>query len=150
MTGMVRKMTMSVGASIILAWYLAGSRAHPSTVSALRSRGYTVIPQPQTVQLKGREFALSPGWRLDLARRVSQHEIALEDLKEGLASRFHLALATGAGRAHESGVIRMSISPGSVKIGDATDRNRASLEKQAYRLDLGLEAINLAANAAPG
>src|SRR5437867_3639344 len=150
MTGMVRKMTMSVGALIILAWYLAGSRAHPSTVSALLSRGYTVIPQPQTVQLKGREFALGPGWRLDLARGVSQDEIAVEDLKEGLASRFHLALATGAGRGHESGVIRMSISPGSVKIGDATDRNRASLEKQAYRLDLGLEAINLAANAAPG
>jgi len=94
------------------------------------------------VQLTGRDFDVSPGWRLELARGVSQDDIAIVDLKEGLASRFHLALASGAGRGHQGGVIRMSISPGAVKIGDATDRNRAALEEQAYTLDLGPEAIN--------
>src|SRR5713226_2571653 len=135
---MIRKMTLSIGALVVLACYLAGLRARSSTVSPLLSRGYAVIPQPQMVQLKGRDFALSPGWRLELARGVSQDDIAIVDLKEGLASRFHLALASGAGRGHQGGVIRIGTSPGSVKIGDATDRNRASLEEQAYRLDLGL------------
>ena len=97
---------------------------------------------PQMVQLKGKDFALSPGWRLELARGGSQDDIAVEGLKEGLASRFHLALASGAGRGHQGGVIPIETSPGSVKIGDATDRNRASLGGQAYRLDLGPEAIN--------
>jgi len=94
------------------------------------------------VQFKGKDFALSPGWRLELARGGSQDDIAVEGLKEGLASRFHLFLGSGAGRGHQGGVIRIETSPGSVKIGDATDRNRASLGGQAYRLDLGPEAIN--------
>src|SRR5712691_11370135 len=139
---MIRKMTLPIGVLVILAWCLAGLRARPSTASTLLSRGYAVIPQPQMVQLKGKDFALSPGWRLELARGGSQDDIAVEGLKEGLASRFHLFLGSGAGRGHQGGVIRIETSPGSVKIGDATDRNKASLGGQAYRLDLGPEAIN--------
>ncbi len=76
-TGMIRKMTLPIGVLVILAWYWAGLRARPTTVSTLLSRGYAVIPQPQMVQLKGRDFALSPGWRLERARGVSQEDIAV-------------------------------------------------------------------------
>src|SRR2546425_2990065 len=74
---MIRKMTLPIGVLVILAWCLASLRARPSTASTLLSRGYAVIPQLQTVQLKGKDFALSPGWRLELARRVSQDDIAV-------------------------------------------------------------------------
>ncbi len=76
-TGTIGETALPIGVLVVLAWYLAGLRARPSTASTLLSRGYAVIPQPQMVQLKGKDFALSPGWRLELARRVSQDDIAV-------------------------------------------------------------------------
>jgi hypothetical protein len=49
-----------------------------------------------------------------------------------------------------SGVISLTIQPGAVKIGEATDKDKAALEEQAYQLELGDREVRITANAATG
>ena len=116
------------------------------TVSPLTSRGYTVLPVPQKVTLGPEDFAFADGWQLVLERGVKSGDVAAESLKELLQERAHSSLAGSVG----SGVIRLSIAPKSVAIGEATDRLKDGLAEQAYRLVLKPQEISLAANAAPG
>jgi len=37
-----------------------------ATVSPLLARGYTVIPEPQKVTLRGSDFEFTPFWQLEL------------------------------------------------------------------------------------
>jgi len=60
---------------------------------------------------------LDSHWKLRLEGEVKENDVAVESLKAGLASRFHLKLAeTGSDRL-ESGVIRIDLRPKSVLIG---------------------------------
>jgi hexosaminidase len=114
--------------------------------SLLFQRGYNVIPVPQQVELKGGDFEFGSGWRLELGGGVKSEDVAVESLKEGLASRDGITLDTrGRGKA-----IELALQPGSVKIGEAADRNRAALEAQAYRLELSGSGIRITANAPTG
>jgi hypothetical protein len=93
---------------------------------------------------------LDSHWKLRLEGEVKEHDVAVESLKAGLASRFHLKLAeTGSDRL-ESGVIRIDLRPKSVLIGQAIDRHRPALAEQAYRLTLGPRSVKISADAAPG
>lgn len=115
-------------------------------VSALYLRGYTVIPEPQQVELKGADFEIGPGWRIELSANVSANDVAVESLKEQLEERHRIALdAKGA-----ANVIELAIRPQSVNIGAAVDRDKAALSEQAYRLEIGPSAIRITANASPG
>ncbi|MGD0579301.1 MAG: beta-N-acetylhexosaminidase [Bryobacteraceae bacterium] len=123
---------------------------HPllaETLSPLTSRGYTVLPIPQTVTLGPRDFALTDDWQVVLERGVKADDVAVQSLRELLSERFGLRLAeTGAGR----GVIRLAVAPQSVAIGGATDKDKDSIAEQAYRLTLAPQEIRVTANAAPG
>jgi hexosaminidase len=109
-------------------------------VSALYQRGYTVIPEPQRVELTGGDFEFGAGWHFRLS------DGAAEYLKQQLAERYGLSL--DAPRA--ANVIELAIQPGSVSIGEATDRDKAALAEQAYRLELSASKIRITANAPPG
>src|SRR5690348_2142995 len=61
--------------------------------SPLASAGYAVLPVPQKVVLTGKDFALDSEWRLELEGGVKENDVAVESLKEGLATRFDLNLA---------------------------------------------------------
>ncbi len=114
-----------------------GAQALP--VSALYQHGYTVIPEPQRVELSGGDFEFGAGWRIS-------SDATAEYLKQQLAERHGLSLnAPGA-----ANVIELAIQPGSVSIGEATDRDKAALAEQAYRLELSASKIRITANAAPG
>ena len=90
---------------------------------------------------------MSDGWQLVLDRGLKADDVAVRSLKELLIERCGLSLAdTGAGR----GVIRLSVSPKSVAIGGAADKDKDVLAEQAYRLVLKPREITVAANAAPG
>ncbi|HET9179837.1 MAG TPA: beta-N-acetylhexosaminidase [Terriglobia bacterium] len=119
------------------------SAAAPGT---LLERGYTVVPAPQKVESKGGDFEIGSGWRLQLGQRVKADDVAVESLKEGLATRHGITLETqGRGPA-----INLVVQPGSVAIGEATDKNKQALEEQAYRLELAGGGIKITANAPTG
>ncbi|HVN80169.1 MAG TPA: beta-N-acetylhexosaminidase, partial [Terriglobia bacterium] len=131
--------------NVAIAFLFPGG-ASASATSPLYVRGYTVIPEPQKVQLKGSDFEFDNGWRLDLGDGVKEDDAAIGSLKDQLAERYHLSLAT-RGRGKAVGVV---IHPGVVEIGKATDREKPELAEQAYRLELGPEGIRITANASAG
>jgi hypothetical protein len=114
--------------------------------SPLYVRGYTVIPEPQKLELKGSDFPFDDGWRLEPGEGVRSNDVATESLKAQLAERHGLNLA---GRL-KGKVVELVIHPGAVEIGPATDSNKTALAEQAYRLELGPERIRITANAPPG
>ena len=115
-------------------------------VSKLYLRGYTVIPEPQRVELKNGDFEFGGGWRIDLGAHVIATGVAVESLKEQLAELHRLTL-NGPSAANR---IVLTIQPGSISIGDALDHDKAALAEQAYRLELSPTEIRITANAAPG
>lgn len=125
---------------------LAAGTVHASDVSALYLRGYTVIPEPQRVELKSGDFQFDSGWHIDIGQGVKADDVAIESLKQQLAERYELRLE-GGGRGK---AVALRIQPGSVEIGAATDANKAVLAEQAYRLELGPDGIRITANAPTG
>src|ERR1041385_7586722 len=122
---------------------LLASGASPRT---LLERGYNVIPAPQSVEFKGGDFEIGSGWRLQLGQGVKADDVAVESLKEGLATRHGITLETrGRGNA-----IELVIQPGSVAIGEAADKNKQALQEQAYRLEMAGSGIKITANAPTG
>ena len=127
-----------------------GAPALSQTSSPLVSKGYAVLPVPQEVTLTGKDFALDGHWKLELEGEVKENDVAVESLKGGLASRFHLSFAETGSSPLVSGVIQLDLRPKSVSIGQAIDRNRPALAEQAYRLTLSPRSLKIAANAPPG
>ena len=134
-------------ATAIACLFVAGN-ACAAASSALYSKGYTVIPQPQEVALRGTDFRFEGGWQLSLGDGIRSNDVAVETLTDGLASRFHLNLE-GA-NSHSTGGIRLSVMANSVAVGEAGDRNKSALEEQAYKLNLTSSEISITANAATG
>jgi len=129
---------------------VAGFQARAETASPLFARGYTVLPTPQKVMLSGKDFAIMNGWQLELAGGIKPDDVAVTTLKEDLAARCRLTLAESRAARGGAGVIRLSVEPGAVTVGEAADRDKASLAAQAYRLVLKPQSILITANAAPG
>jgi len=123
------------------------SWASAETTSPLFGRGYTVIPEPQRVSLGSGDFQFTQNWGLQVDKSVQSNDVAVESLREDLASRFHLRLEAGANQAAS---VSLKIAPGSVQIGNAQDRNKNEIAKEAYRIDLSSKAVKITANAAPG
>jgi hexosaminidase len=134
--------------SLVVLWCV--SYANAASPSPLFARGYTVIPEPQSVELTGGDFAFGNGWRVVLDSGVQHDGAAVEVLRDDLALRHGIHVETGTKSGSVATKLRMAISPGSVKIGSATDRDRDKLAEEAYRLDLSPESIAITANAAPG
>ena len=131
----------------ILSIALAQS-TYGAAASSLYARGYTIMPEPQQVELKGPDFEFGNGWRLNVGSGVKADDVAVESLKEGLSERFSVTLANG-GRSR-SQMIELAIQPGSVKIGQSTDTSKAAIEEQAYKLELSSSGIRITANAPAG
>jgi hypothetical protein len=128
----------------------APAKGSSATLSPLFSRGYTVIPEPQTVSLGNKDFGFGDGWRLELAGGVSPADVGVESLIEGLESRFHVNLSAPGRQTVGGKVIRLRIAPGSVTIGEALDRDKNVLAEQAYKMILAPDNVQITANAAPG
>jgi hexosaminidase len=117
------------------------------TVSPLFAHGYTVMPEPQKVSLGAKDFTFDQSWQLKLDKSVSSNDVAVETLREDLVTRFNVMLGASGG---SGGILSLRIAPGSVPIGNALDSNKASLEDQAYRIDLHSGTITITANAPTG
>lgn len=123
------------------------SMGYAQPVSALFARGYTVVPTPQKVTLEEQDFVFGDKWQLRLNKNVSPKDVAVETLRDDLATRFHVTLET----SDEPGnVVTLSISRGSVVVGKSQDRDKAALAEQAYRLTLRPGLIVVTANTSAG
>ena len=134
----------------ILILLVMASATRALAVTPLFARGYTVLPAPQSVTFTGADFPLTSGWQLELAGGVKAGDVAVTALKEDLAARYGLTLAERPVPHGAAGVIRLAVIPGSVAIGDATDRDHAALSEQAYFLALKPQSISIRANATAG
>jgi len=119
-----------------------------ATVSPLLARGYTVIPEPQKVELSGRDFEFNDSWRLQLASGVKADDIAVTNLKEELQERVHLALPEAIGKGGPA--LRLGIDPHAVDIGAAADKEKGRLAEQAYRMKLAPGGITISGNSSSG
>ncbi len=117
------------------------------TISPLFARGYTVIPEPQKVSLEDHDFTFGQSWQLKLDKSVTANDVAVETLREDLASRFNVKLGARGG---SGGILSLRIKPGSVSVGTALDRDQGQLADQAYRLTLHRGTITITANAPTG
>src|SRR5271157_3543158 len=131
-----------------IAWLPAGllaaaSIGNAANVSPLAARGYAVLPDPQRVELGERDFRFGADWRIETSG-VAATDIAVESLQEELEARYHVALA---GRSKP---LRLVVAPRSVAVGGALDRDRDALAREAYRISLASNGIEIAANAPPG
>jgi hypothetical protein len=120
--------------------------AQASQGSLLFTRGYTLLPEPQQVELTGGDFEFGSGWRLNLGPGVKSDDVAIESLTMDLEGRHGIALGKGG----QGKAIELLLQPGSVEIGDATNKNRPALAQQAYRLELTSGGIRIKANAPAG
>jgi hexosaminidase len=124
--------------------------AWSATVSPLFSRGYTVLPQPQAVRLAATDFAFSGAWAVEL-QGIGGSDPAVQRLHEELDSRFRLKLATSrGGSSRATGTLRLVIAAGSARVGEAQDRDRDILAREAYRIELAPNRVTITANAPAG
>lgn len=142
---MIRTIRQVASIGVLLCSVTASNAAGPSPLFA---RGYTVIPEPQNVELSGSDFPFGNDWRLVLKGGVQSDSTAIQVLREDLASRCGIHLQAASGSAPKT--VQLIISSGSVKIGPATDRDKQKLAEEGYQLTLSPQSINITANAAPG
>src|SRR4051812_12539433 len=76
--------------------------------SLLAARGYSVIPDPRTVELGSRDVRVSGSWKLDLAG-TDNHDPAVETVREALGT-----MLVEGGSSQQ--LIRLVIKAGSVEI----------------------------------
>lgn len=130
---------MNLHRSVAVVWILACASLCGLPMSTLYSRGYTVIPEPQRVDLKGPDFEFGDSWHIKIGAGVGAGDVALENLKEQLLQRCNIHLEAGSpGKA-----VELVIQPGAV----TADPHVAA---QAYRLTMSAVGIRIVANASPG
>jgi hypothetical protein len=125
---------------------LLNSKARPDLVSSLYARGYAVLPEPQQVKLGPDDFQVSQAWRLERGAGVEAGSPAESALRAGLEERHAFKLAeSGGGPA-----MRLEVKAGSVAVGNAQDKDREALAREAYKLTLARDGITLTANMPAG
>jgi hexosaminidase len=135
---------------VLVAWLPSGmARSSLTAQSTLFARNYAAVPAPQRVTLRDGEFPIDSTWRLIVGKGVSPDDIALEILKEELQTRFRIALQMGASVA-DAPVVLLEIQPASVVIGEALDRDRGVLAREAYKIELAPRQVRIVANESPG
>ncbi len=123
-----------------------------SSDSGAHSGFNNLLPVPQQVSFSEQLFFLNDSWFIDFTTNIQEDDPALRSLISELNDRFNIKirLQETAKKNNSRQIIRMTVKEGSVLIGKATDKNRAALQKQAYRLKLNSAEIAITANAPNG
>ena len=77
---MTYQTTRSIRLPLLLAAILLAGVAQAGPSSLLFTRGYTLLPEPQKVELTGGDFEINSGWRLKLGPGVKPDDAAVESL----------------------------------------------------------------------
>jgi hexosaminidase len=110
-------------------------------VTDLWLRGYSVIPTPRSVQLAPGEVVVDGNWVVD-AGKVGRQNIAFRTLVKDVADFHSVSLRPGSGPEK---VIRLAVAPGAV----ATETD-AEIDRQAYRLRIDDNSVEITGNADAG
>ncbi|HEV2425611.1 MAG TPA: glycoside hydrolase family 20 zincin-like fold domain-containing protein [Terriglobia bacterium] len=122
---------------------------HAETASPLYARGYTVLPVPQRVTLENRDCRFGSDWRLSVGPGIPADDVAVQSLRDELASRNRIALA-GLSSRHAKGVLNLAVAPNSVAVPGSSDREKGALARQAYRLTISTDEINITGDTLTG
>lgn len=112
--------------------------------SPLAARGFAIVPEPQRVELGAGEVGIPAHPAIAWADGIKSTDPAIEVLTD----RFGVPVRDS--RYGSATAIHLEITPGAVKPGESLDRDRASIEADAYRLEITAARIRIIANAAPG
>ncbi len=114
----------------------------PAETSDLFLRGYSVLPAPQKVLLHGNDVVLDESWTID-ASGLSADHIALRALQQDLRDFHRMKIAPAAARSGKK--LMVKVAAGSVKTPAGTD-----IERQAYRLQVAADGIQILGNSDQG
>lgn len=123
------------------------SLSFASTVSPLFNLGYTVLPTPQKINLGDKDFEFTKQWRVEFGAGVKPDSTEAQEFTALLSERFHVGLATSGS---SGGVVRLAIQPGIVSPTETADKDVSELARQAYRLTLASDQIDVTGNSATG
>lgn len=136
-------MTRSPGLRVVALVIFSAVRC-ALAASPLGARGFAIVPEPQHVELGVGTVGIAPNPAIAWGEGVESTDPAIEVLTD----RFGVNR-----RGSQSGsapMIRLEISPGAVNPGQSLDRDRTSIEADAYRLEIAPGRIRIVANAAAG
>lgn len=119
--------------------------------SALHSE-FNLLPVPHKVSFTGQNFLFNDSWSVEVPANIPENDPAVLSLTSELKDRFNLKLKAKkiTKVSNNPRTIRPVVKEGSVLIGEATDKNKAALQKQAYRLKINPAEITITANASAG
>ncbi|SDH41415.1 Glycosyl hydrolase family 20, catalytic domain [Dyadobacter soli] len=129
---------------------LAQVPASPKSTVGTTNAGSGLLPLPQRMVLSGQQFALGKNWKIVADGPLAKGQ-AVATLREGLQeANLSLNVVGSKATAGKSAAIQLIIKDGAVEIGASIDTNRATLTRQAYRLNLKSNQITITANAQQG
>ncbi len=114
-------------------------------VTELWQRGYAVIPHPLNVRLEAGDLAMEPGWKLVLSQAVSDDDVAVTSLVEGLKAKRSYVLERASSQAEGAKVVRLDIKEGIVGKGAPE-----GIANQGYLLTITPEGVEIIGNAPAG
>ncbi len=117
------------------------------SVSPLLSRGYTVLPVPQRVQLSTGDITLNDDWSLQFGTGVNSHDIAADELHRLLLERHDFTLHSLPNAKH---VLSLAVDPSAVAVTGVHDKDKTSIAAQAYRLAIAPNKIEIVGNSSAG
>ncbi|MBL7734162.1 MAG: beta-N-acetylhexosaminidase [Chitinophagaceae bacterium] len=110
-----------------------------------------LLPAPQKVALTNQTIALSNAWTIAPGANIAKDDIAITDLMHEFKKRFNLQVKLQSpSKATSAKTIRLTLRPGAVAIGAVNGYKPEELKKQAYRIKLSANAIDITANAPAG
>ena len=130
--------------SLLTVWWMwTGAMAGPvaTDCTELFLAGYTVIPEPRSVELTGRSVVLSSEWVLDTGR-ADDKDIAVTTLLTDMEVLSGLKIRLGQS---SSRVIQLSVEPGTVETGKGP-----GIDRQAYQLTISSMHIKIVGNSPTG
>ncbi len=112
----------------------------------LWNRGYTVLPEPQKVEVNGGDFTFGSDWGLELSSGVTEQHIAVKTLLERLKvdSGINLSISKSGYNLNKK-AIQLEIRPGCAALG-----KKDELARQGYILELKPDKILISGNDNPG
>ncbi len=114
--------------------------------------GAALLPVPHKVSFTGKIFPFNDSWSINFVANIPENDPAVLSLTSELKDRFNLKIKSkkAAATNNSQRIIRLTVKEGSVAIGEAHDKNKAELQKQAFRLKINPAEITITANAPAG